>query len=452
MLTRQRLSWILGGILLVSVLLRITAALYVGNEVVDLPGTADQVSYHNLALRIIGGHGFTFGEPWWPATPPNEPTAHWSYLYTGYLVLVYSLFGPSALAARLIQAVLVGILHPLLAYLLGRQVFSEAVGLVAAALTAVYAYFIYYAANLMTEPFYITAILASLYLAIRLARPHAGEGDPPAEAADAPVQWKLVLLLGLVLGAAVLLRQLFLLVVPFILLWLVLSGRRFVAPAAAIVAILAALILPFTAFNYARFDRFVLLNTNAGFAFFWGNHPIYGTQFEPILKSTSYQSLIPPELLSLNEAELDSALLQRGIGFVLEDPGRYALLSLSRIPSYFMFWPSNDSGTISNISRVVSFGLLWPFMLYGLLVVLLRKRPLVRSQMRLLPPSPVVLLLVVSLVYTAVHILTWTLVRYRLPVDAIFLMFAGVAVVHLADRVPGLRRLVSLVADSRLSF
>ena len=100
--------------LVVSVVLRVLAALYIGNEVEELPGTFDQISYHNLALRVVSGYGFTFGEPWWPATPASEPTAHWSYLYTGYLIAIYNLLGQVPLAARVIQAILVGLLQPFL--------------------------------------------------------------------------------------------------------------------------------------------------------------------------------------------------------------------------------------------------------------------------------------------------------------------------------------------------
>jgi len=198
-------------ILGVSVLLRLGMALYLGNEVVILPGTTDQLSYHHLALRLLGGHGLTFGEPWWPLTMPDEPTAHWSFLYTFYAAVVYQLFGPNPIVARIIQAVVVGILQPYLAYLLGRRLFGEWVGLVAALLTAVYFYFIYYAATLMTESFYITAILASLYLTILMAE------------SEQKHLLKQALMLGLLLGGIVLLRQLYLLVIPFQLLWLLLQ-------------------------------------------------------------------------------------------------------------------------------------------------------------------------------------------------------------------------------------
>ncbi len=414
-------SRLLAAILAVSVLLRAGAALYFGNEVTHLPGATDQLSYHYLALRLLGGHGFSFGEPWWPMTAAGEPTAHWSFLYTLYVAAVYAVTALSPLAARLVQAVVVGLLHPYLAYLLGRRVAGNSAGLAAAALTAAYAYFAYYSATLMTEPFYIVGLLASLYLLLRLAE------------AEGRQQWRWGLALGLALGATILLRQLFMLVVPFLFLWLwwVRYRRRQPLPVAATLlagAVVALMILPFTLRNYARFHSFVLLNTNAGFAFYMSNHPVYGTRFEPILSEQAggYQQLIPEDVQPLDEAAMDRFFLQRGLAFVRDDPGRYVLLSLSRIPVYFTFWPTAGSGMISNLSRVASFGLMWPFMLAGMVIVLLRQRTAILSH----PATP---LLLFAGVYTAIHILSWSLIRYRLPVDAVMLMFAGVAAVELLE-------------------
>jgi 4-amino-4-deoxy-L-arabinose transferase-like glycosyltransferase len=486
---RQRLSQlhhnkqILFVILILSVLLRLAAALYLGDSVEILPGTYDQISYHNLALRVLDGHGFSFGQGWWPLTAANAPTAHWSYLYTFYLVVVYALFGPHPLAARLIQALIVGLLQPLLTYWIARRVFGQRIALVTAALTAVYVYFIYYAATLMTEPFYITAILGALCLAILIV--------DQAAAPDLPNScnrvFALAILLGLTLGITVLLRQLFLLIVPFLFLWIWWAIRQLGGPSAIPALLLSACmiagtILPFTIDNYSRFGRFVLLNTNAGYAFFWSNHPIYGTHFVGILppQVATYQSLIPPELRHLDEAALDQELLKRGIQFVIQDPVRIFFLSLSRIPVYFMFWPSTDSSLISNISRVSSFALFLPFMLYGLLLTFLNKdgrEPVLSATKDLLteasPPifqssnlpsstptpnpsspsslvpsplsptplipiftlsSPAFLLILFSGVYTTIHLLSWALIRYRLPVDAVLLIFAALALVDIAQR------------------
>ncbi len=441
-------------ILLVSVILRIGAAIYLGNSVVELPGAADQISYHNLALRVVAGHGFSFAEAWWPVTAAGAPTAHWSFIYTFYLAAVYAVAGSNPLVARLIQAVLVGLLQPYLAYRLAAMAAQSAfrvkgqktagmlvsvsflarVPLLAAGVTAVYIYFIFYAATLMTEAIFITLLMAGLVLAVSLV--------------ERPTQRRYYLTaaaLGLVLSLTVLLRQLFLLFIPFIFLWLLIiawkqrQAVRAVIAISIVMVILILSILPFTIYNYTRFNSFVLLNTNAGYAFFWANHPIHGTHFIPASEmGNAYGKLIPTDLLGLDEAALDRALLERGLQFIVDDPGRYVRLSLSRIPAYFKFWPDAASGTISNISRVGSFGLFLPFILVGLF------RPLVNWSARKLtfsrPSSTVTLLYLFILVYTGIHVLSWSLVRYRLPVDAVFIIFAAFALADLAGFIEKLAR------------
>jgi len=417
-------------ILILSVSIRISASIYFGDHVEDLPGTFDQISYNNLAQRVLSGHGFSFGEVWWPITPADAPTAHWSFLYTFYLVFVYTIFGVHPLAARILQAVITGLIQPYLAYKIGSSVFSSKVGIVSAGLTACYAYFIYYDATLMTEPFFITLVMAGLYLSIQIARPPT---EDIKENTRQPGIW-IYILLGIVLGAAILLRQLLLLFIPFIFLWILWAKRNenirkaFVSLACS-GAIIVLMILPFSIYNTARFGHFVLLNTNSGYAFFWANHPIYGTQFQPILTNVRYQDLIPADLQNLDEASLDQALLQRGFQFVFSDPIRYIKLSISRIPAFFMFWPSTDSGLISNISRVASFGLLWPFMLFGLITSAIFKRISKQDLVK----SPTFLLLSFIFIYTIIHLLSWALIRYRLPVDSILVVFAGLAFVEIAD-------------------
>ncbi|MFN8487864.1 MAG: hypothetical protein U0350_09750 [Caldilineaceae bacterium] len=432
------------GIVIVATLLRVASAFYQGNTVADLPGIYDQISYDGLARRVVDGYGFAFAEGHWPATRAGEPTAHWSYLYTLYLTVIYAIVGKQAVVARLVQALLAGVLHPWLAWRIGRRVFGATTGLVAAAISALYIYFFYYAGALITETFYIIAILWTFDVALRLILP-ATEGEkPPAQCAWLWVE------LGVALGVTALLRQVFLLFAPFLYLWLwwfmphpqlptgagsaLLQRLRWSTVRGLIGAtlIVVLLILPWTIRNYRAFGTIVLLNTNAGFAFFWGNHPIYGTHFVGILPANgpSYYDLIPKELLPLNEAELDRALLKRGIGFITADPRRYVLLSLSRFEEYFKFWPSSDSGLVSNLSRIGSFGLCLPFMVYGLVLSLgLLWRPQQEGQC-----AGLILFYLFIVIYAGVHLLTWALIRYRLPVDAVLISFAAFGLVDLAKR------------------
>jgi len=425
-------------IIAISVVTRIASAVYQGATIEAMPGVTDQISYHELAVRVVQGHGFSFGTGWWPATGANQPTAHWSFLYVLFLAAIYAILGPMPLAARLIQASLVGILHPFLVWRIGRRLFNSTVGLVSAAVTAIYGYFVFYAGALVTESLYMLSFLWVLDVATALAySPRGGDRLPSRK------QW---ILLGVAFAVAVLLRQVLLLVVPLILGWiawelfrqrdgegfplLALAGRM-----ALTVAILLACILPWSVRNYKAFGQFVLLNTNAGFVFFWANHPVHGTEFIPIMSSygaVNYGTLLPQELRGLNEAEVDRALLIRGIGFVKDDPERYVRLSINRAKEYFKFWPSNDSSTASNFIRVLSSGLFFPFILFGVLQTVARRTGDAHEDRRGMPGAA--LLMLVAALYSLVHLLTWTLVRYRLPVDAILMPFAGLAIVSLLHR------------------
>ena len=414
-------------LIVISIGLRIGVSFLHGNTVSELPGIHDQISYDSLARRVLDGYGFTFADQHWPQTRAGEPTAHWSVLYTFFLAGVYGIFGFHPLIARLIQAIIVGGLHTYLAFRIGEIAFSKIVGLITAAITSFYIYFIYYSGALMTEPFYITAILSSLFVAMKIAVSSSDQLDK-----------RLGFVLGISISIAVLLRQVFLLFLPFLYLWMWLarSRRKLGMPVISTflsLFLLFLFILPITLYNQFRFERFVLLNTNSGYAFFWGNHPIYGTKFIPILppEMGSYQSLIPEEVRSLDEAALDQELLKRGIQFVVEDPRRYVLLSISRIPAYFMFWPSSDSNPTSNVSRVASFGIMFPFMVYGLILALKNIWKEHGKYLLNLSSSFEGLLILFAFAYTAIHLLTWALIRYRLPVDAVLIPFAALALHHL---------------------
>jgi hypothetical protein len=438
-------KFILVWILVLAIVLRIASALYQGNQVVALPGIFDQISYDELARRVIGGHGFSFATGHWPATRAGEPTAHWSYLYTLYLAVVYRLFGEQPVIARLIQAMIAGVFHSWFTWRIGQRVFGQTIGIIAASLSAIYIYFFYYAGALITEPFYMIGILWTVDAALRLAR--YPEKVTTGEISNSP-GWLRWAELGLAIGITALLRQVFLLFVPFLFLWLwwVMSTLQRTSPSrrgqltrffpwkvlaglAWAACVVLILVIPWTIRNYRAFGALVPLNTNAGYAFFWGNHPVYGTHFVGLLPSGAqgYFDLIPKEFLSLNEAELDQALLKVGLGYVRDDPVRFILLSLSRAGELFKFWPSSQSGLISNISRVGSFGICLPFMLYGLWVSLKLVRFPERDEQR----EAIILLYLFILIYTGIHLVSWALIRYRLPVDAILLLFAALGLERL---------------------
>jgi hypothetical protein len=299
------------------------------------------------------------------------------------------------------------------------------VGLVAAAIAAVYAYFIYYNAALMTETFHIIVVLWALDLTFGLAdRATAAGSAGPRPRNDA---W-LWLALGLALGIAVLQRQATLLVAPVLVLWLAwtyrFSIKRFLKGAVLTLSVVACMILPWTMRNYRVFDQFLLLNSNAGFALYWSNHPQYGFGDELPSIEIGPMPPLPDEARGMNEAQIDRLLMQQAMRFIVDDPMRFLRRAVGRIPAFFLFYPLGESGLFSNLSRVLSFGIALPFMIYGLV--------LSRHDWRRFA----VLYLFIG-VYTLIHLASWPGARYRLPLDALLIPFAALAIVHIWDRLLG---------------
>jgi hypothetical protein len=71
---------------------------------------------------------------------------------------------------------------------------------------------------------------------------------------------------------------------------------------------------------------------------------------------------------------------------------------------------------------VLSFGLYLPFMLFGLWLSFSRWRSFA-------------ILYVFIFIHTSIHLLSWPAPRYRLTVDAVAMVFAGMAVLALARQV-----------------
>ncbi len=386
--------------------LRVGMAIALSNHVEPVSGAHDQVSYNMLAQRLVSGHGFSFPTDWYPAAKADMQTSFWSYGYTVYLAAVYAIFGHNPLVARVIQAV-ASVLTCWLAYRIGRRLFGEKVGLAAAALTAVYAYLVFFAAALMTQTFYIIAVLASINVALDLA-------ERPS--------WRGWVLLGVTLGIGALLRQTLLLFVPFLLAWLWWRNRKAVGPRWPVVglliclAVIVAFIAPWTIRNYLVYNDFLLLNSNGGFWFYFSNHPNQGTDF-----NGTYVGPIPDDLRALPAPAMDRALYRETLHVVMADPRRFILLSISRIDDHFWIGISTKSSLASNLGRLLSFTIYLPFMVLGLWLSW-------RAWRRCLP-----LYLYVAF-DTAFCLISWAGPRYRLPSDAVMMVFAGLAVVTLAER------------------
>lgn len=393
---RQPLFWIL----VVALGLRVLAALMLGNTVSGFSGAHDEISYSALGHRWAEGHGLTFPVNWYPWIAADAPQSYYSASMSLMLGLIYWIFGYYPLAARLIMGVLSTAVVGLL-YLLSRHIFNERVALVTAALAAVYSYLIFYGVTLVTETPFIFGLLIALYLCYEIV-------ENPS-----PAKW---LGLGLALAVTVLFRMAVIFFIPFLLAWVFYrqAKHRFYVVLPVLAIVLA--VMPFTIRNYMLWGQFELLETQFGHVFWNGNHPDHNGDFHPFKVFP-----IPEDVLALdNDSKITKALLAMGVENVLNDPGHFILLTITRLREFFKFWPTADSSPLANLVRIFSFGLLWPVALAGIAFSL--------RQWRVLSP-----LWLFMLLHTGVYGSSWTMIRYRVPLDAILVIFAGLAVTVLVE-------------------
>ncbi len=381
-------------ILVLALILRIAAAVFLGNTVSGLSGAHDEISYSMLGHRFATDHGMTFPENWYPWIRANSAQSYYSYTMSLILAGIYSVFGYYPIVARLFMALL-STLVVWLIFRLAKYHFNSTIAVISGLIAASYAYLIFYGVTLVTETPFLLAVLIALNVAIELKRK------------SNVVLW---MSLGIALALAMLLRMaiiFFGLILLVILAFGVRKQRRAHLVLIPILLIILA-VLPFTIRNYRLWGKFMLLESQFGHVFWNGNHPDHQGNFHP------YKVFpIPPEILKTNnDAEITTDLLWMGVENVLNDPKHFLLLTFTRLRELFTFWPTPDSTLQANALRVLSAGAVLPLAVIGLILNLSRWRSL----------GIIYLFLIVNI---GVYAISWTMIRYRIPSDAFFIMFAS---------------------------
>ncbi|MFC1525139.1 ArnT family glycosyltransferase, partial [Planctomycetota bacterium] len=146
--------WLLLVIFLIALGLRVGFVLTLENKFYF----PDSYQYDTVAQNIISGNGFMVSENLRAGRPPAYPL---------FLSISYLLFGKSLFVIRFIQALL-STLSCLVVYLIGKKVFDQRTGLIAAVITAIYPFFIFFSGLILTETIFILLLLVFIYLLINL--------------------------------------------------------------------------------------------------------------------------------------------------------------------------------------------------------------------------------------------------------------------------------------------
>ncbi len=219
-----------------------------------LPDPGDATAYHLLANNLADGHGYI--RPFdFRILHVARPTAEYPPLFPA-LLAVPSFLGAKSVDAQRLLLCFVGTGTVVLVGFLGRRVGGPLVGVIAAAIAAVYPMLFLGEAVLMAESVYVLLVTAALLLAYR--------------AADAPSPWRFAAL-GLVIGLSALTRAEGLLFAIVLVIPLAISLRSFAAKRRAVLAVIAIgtamlVVVPWTIRNAVRLHAFVPISNNIGTA------------------------------------------------------------------------------------------------------------------------------------------------------------------------------------------
>ena len=282
----------------------------------------DMSWYDGVARRLVAGLGYVGFD--------MAPTAHWPPGYPFLLAAVYWLFGPSLLAAKLANAVLATV-TVVLTYRIGCELGRPRVGLVAAALLALFPGDILFSPPIMSEALFAALFCASLWLFLVCSN-RANTGS---------LAW---LVFGLLLGAATLVRGTALPMFPaFTLTWLA-SGtglRRALWYSLAAAVGLALALLPWIVRNQLRLGSPILIATNGGNAVWIGQSAV----------ATAHENLLPPNPTQEasadrlpnpeREVETDRAKMRAALTSMRTHPGR--VVTMMPAKTYMLY--KNDRGS-----------------------------------------------------------------------------------------------------------
>lgn len=333
-------------ILLVALLPRVGFVLLYG---ANAPPTdwGDDWHYDRIARQILLEHALSDG--WFP---PGYPL---------FLAGIYAVFGPDLAAVRLLQAV-IGAATCGIVYLLGRRLYDERVGVVAALLLAFYPPHLYFTWRIMAETAFAFVVAASALLAMRLLT----EGP----------SWPSVLL-GISLGVSNLLKSNLFVWPPVLILWLAtnLRGRQALklVGGATVPFLLLVSVVPLANLAAGRGLK-APLPLNAGHTLWWANNPKANGYFVMTDSDPEVQAFIRSQglagaLSAASRAEKDRIYQRLALVWIRTHPVDFLRLVPHKLLNAFSPFPKAavfESGGAARLVFVLSYGLLLPFAVYGL--------------------------------------------------------------------------------------
>ena len=417
-LSASSVRFILGGVLLGALLLRLLAL----RDIIDSPYGSyllwDERFYHEWAKSIAAG------------TYASSAVYEFAPLPAYLMAAIYRLFSPDVLLIRLLNVVL-GTLSCGILYFVGRHLGGRRVGLAAALIAGLYKPFILYSVVPLKETLAVLLFAAVLWLLLEtLQAIGAGPG--------ALFLW--AGLLGLAAGFLLNVRPNAIAILPVVPLCIALRIRpdrvsvKRVALTLAVLAVgFAGAVSPFMIRNYVVADSFRITTSQLGFNLYIGNNPQNPTPYfrpVPFAITSPFQQGIQFTIeasrragRTLSAGEASAFWTREVINAAAARPAAFGWKLWQKALALLNQFEACDHYYIPFVAKVApffklflpTFWLILPLGMAGMLAgkVLPEKARPLQS---------------VFLLYGLTLVMFFTNARYRLPLLTILIPFAAVAI------------------------
>jgi len=397
----------IGGVLLMGFVLRLGFALYLGGGIYQ----PDEGVYVTMARNLHERGVFGVGDVPTAERPPALP-----FLLAG----IFGLLGPSVLLARIVH-VLFSVAGIWALYRYASLVFGRQAGLMAAAIAAVYPFFVYWSGILMTETLATVLVTFALWRTQVLSEGEARMRDAVAA--------------GLLWGLASLTRTQNLAFPVALAAWLIWKARLGLRKQVLVFLVLAFLPpMLWAARNWRQFGA-LTMDTHAGYTllirtmFYDQDNIDTGVARQALEQTEFYQ-----KAEGLPAVERDRVFSREALNFIRENPGTYLYNSCRNFWQFWRFYPRMDKTVGVVDSAFVGGKRMYFALLSGLtepLLILCGLAGLYLGWKRGLP----VLLPGLFIVFTTgIHTLVIAQMRYRIPVMPLIIMLASYGMISLWEK------------------
>jgi len=283
----------------------------------------DAYRYDQIARSILAGEGFS---------KDGKPIAWRAPIYPHFLAAIYRVFGFNTDIVRIIQAILASLLC-LIAFQIGRMVFSDSVGFGAAFFCAIYQPFIYYLnwggpGYLYTEGLFMLFVAFSIWALLIYARSQ---------------KFKNTVFVAVALGLAALTKPTIVIFFPLLGLWIWhLKGFSFLMALRdflIICTLFFMVAMPWTIRNYVVFKEFIFISNEGGDVFLKGNHP---DASGGVVWVKSELEKDPKNLEKYSETYIKNAKYKEGLNYLLSNPKRIPYLMFKKFIVNWNFFGEDD--------------------------------------------------------------------------------------------------------------